>query len=140
MRTIGNVLWLLLGGIELALGYLVAALLAIVFIVTIPFAVPAVRLALFCLWPFGRTLVKKPEAGAGSAIGNVVWLILFGWWLALGHLVAAFLMAITIIGIPFAIAHTKLAVTALWPFGTEVVSIDSLPVGSNSIVVGGQPN
>lgn len=122
----------------MALGYLLAAVLAVVFIITIPFAVPAARLALFSLWPFGRTLVRKPEAGAGSTLGNVVWLLLFGWWLALGHLIAAVLLAITVIGIPFAIAHTKLAVTALWPYGAEIVPIDSLPAGASGIVVGGQ--
>lgn len=123
---------------EIALGYLLAALLAIVFLVTIPFAVPATRLALFTLWPFGRTLVRKPESGAGSTLGNVVWLLLFGWWLALGHLIAAFLLAITVIGIPFAIAHTKLAVAALWPYGAEIVAMDSLPAGERGIVVGAQ--
>ena len=140
MKVIGNILWLLLGGIGLALGYFVAALLAVVFIITIPFAIPAVRLGIFSLWPFGRTLVRKDGAGAGSTIGNVLWLVLFGWWLALGHLMAAFLLAITIIGIPFAVAHTKLAVAALWPFGAEVVPSDSLPPGAAGIVVGGQPS
>src|SRR5688500_14170956 len=108
MKVIGNILWLIFGGIELALGYLIAAVVACVFIITIPLAIPALRIGLFCLWPFGRTLVRKEGAGVGSAIGNLVWLVFFGWWLALGHLFAALIMAITIIGIPFAVAHTKL--------------------------------
>ena len=122
----------------MALGYVVAGLLAVVFIVTIPFAVPAFRLASYSLWPFGRTLIKAPEAGAGSAIGNVAWLLLFGWWLALGHILSGLFLAITIIGIPFAVAHAKLAVTALWPFGTRVVPASSLPEGISGITLGGQ--
>jgi uncharacterized membrane protein YccF (DUF307 family) len=117
---IGNILWLLLGGLEMALAYAIAGLLAFVLIVTAPLGVAAFRLASFSLWPFGRTLVAKPGAGIGSGLGNVVWILVFGWWLALGHLVAAFLNAITIIGIPFAVAHLKLAGAALTPFGHEV--------------------
>jgi uncharacterized membrane protein YccF (DUF307 family) len=117
---IGNILWLLLGGLEMALAYAIAGLLAFVLIVTAPLGVAAFRLAGFSLWPFGRTLVSKPGAGIGSGLGNVVWILVFGWWLALGHLVAAFLNAITIIGIPFAVAHLKLAGAALTPFGHEV--------------------
>lgn len=121
LRLIGNVLWLLLGGIELAIAYAIAGLLAFVLIVTAPLGVAAFRLAGYTLWPFGRSLVEKPTAGAGSALGNVLWTLLFGWILALGHLLAAFANAITIIGIPFAVAHVKLAGTALTPFGHEVV-------------------
>ena len=122
----------------MAFAYLIAAFFAVILILTIPFAIPAGRLALFSLWPFGRTLVKNPAAGAGSTIGNVVWLILFGWWLALGHLLAALVLAITIIGIPFAVAHAKLAGAALWPFGTMVVPVGSLSPGRTGIVVAGQ--
>jgi uncharacterized membrane protein YccF (DUF307 family) len=121
MRTIGNVLWLLFSGIEMALAYLVAGLLAIVFIITIPIAPPAFRLANYTLWPFGRVVVRQPDAGAGSAVGNVVWFVIAGWWLALLHLVFALLFAITIIGIPFAIVHAKLAGLALRPYGKDVV-------------------
>lgn len=138
MRVIGNILWLVLGGLFMALGYALAGLLACLLIITIPFAVPAFRLASFSLWPFGRTLVKRPDAGSGSLIGNILWLILFGWWLALGHLVSALLLAVTIIGIPFAIAQAKIAATALWPFGTEIVPMSSLAPGRSGISVGGQ--
>ena len=137
MKVIGNVLWLVLGGLFMALGYAIAGLLACVLIITIPFAIPAFRLASFSLWPFGRTLVKRPDAGSGSLIGNLLWLVLFGWWLALGHLISAMLLAITIIGIPFAIAQTKIAATALWPFGTEIVPASSLAKGQRGITLGG---
>lgn len=121
LRLIGNVLWLLLGGIELAIAYAIAGLLSFVLIVTAPLGVAAFRLAGYTLWPFGRSLVEKPGAGAGSALGNIIWTVVFGWILALGHLLAAFVNAVTIIGIPFAVAHLKLARTALVPFGHEVV-------------------
>lgn len=121
MRTIGNVLWLLLSGIEMAISYLVAGVFAIVFIVTIPFAPVAFRLANYTLWPFGRVVVRRPEAGAGSAVANVVWFIIAGWWLALLHLAFSFVFAITIIGIPFAVVHAKLAGLAVRPYGKDIV-------------------
>lgn len=125
LRLIGNVLWLLLGGIELAIAYAIAGLLSFLLIVTAPLGVAAFRLAGYTLWPFGRSLVEKPGAGAGSALANVIWTIVFGWILALGHLLAAFVNAVTIIGIPFAVAHLKLARTALVPFGHEVVDTET---------------
>ena len=121
MRVIGNVLWLVLSGIEMAFAYLLAAALSVVFIVTIPLAVPALRLAGYALWPFGRVVVRRQGAGAGSAIANVVWFLVAGWWLALLHVVFGLLLAITIIGIPFTIAHLKLARLALVPFGKDFV-------------------
>jgi uncharacterized membrane protein YccF (DUF307 family) len=123
VRVIGNILWLLLGGFELAVAYALFGLLAFVFIVTIPFGVAAFRLAGFALWPFGRALVQKPGAGGASGLGNLVWMLIAGIWLALGHLFAALVNAITIIGIPFAVAHLKLAGAALTPFGHEVVPV-----------------
>jgi uncharacterized membrane protein YccF (DUF307 family) len=137
VRLLGNVLWLLLGGLELAVGYAVLGLISLVFIVTIPFGVAALRLAGFALWPFGRVLVQKPGAGAGSVLGNIVWMLIAGIWLALGHLLAAVLNAVTIIGIPFAVAHVKLAGAALTPFGHEVVALDR--VGGRGVRVGVQP-
>jgi uncharacterized membrane protein YccF (DUF307 family) len=121
MRTIANVLWLVLGGIEMAILYMLAGVIAAVLIVTIPLVVPAFRLAGYTLWPFGRVVVRQHDAGAGSAIGNLVWFVLVGWLLALGHLVFALLNAVTIIGIPFAMAHLKLAGLALRPYGKDVV-------------------
>jgi uncharacterized membrane protein YccF (DUF307 family) len=127
MRTILNVIWLVLSGLWLAIGYALAGIVACLLIVTIPFGLQAFKLAGYSLWPFGRAVVKSPSAGSASVIGNVLWLILFGWWLALGHIGAAFLCAITIIGLPFAVANIKLVSVALWPFGRDVV--DATRVG-----------
>jgi uncharacterized membrane protein YccF (DUF307 family) len=121
VRTLLNIIWLLLSGLWLAIGYAVAAAIMCLLIVTIPFGVQAFKLAGYSLWPFGRTVVKRPTAGGGSVVGNVLWLVLCGWWLALSHIVSAFLLAITIIGLPLAYANVKLVPIALWPFGREIV-------------------
>jgi len=124
VRTVLNVIWLLLGGIWLALGYLVAGVLAVMTIIGIPFGIAAFRIAGYALWPFGRTTVGKPGAGVGSVLGNVVWLVVAGWWLALGHLITGAAMAITIIGIPLALANLKMIPISLLPLGKDVVPID----------------
>lgn len=124
MRTVLNVIWLLLGGIWLALGYVVAGVLAVMTIIGIPFGIAAFRIAGYALWPFGRTTVDKPGAGVGSVLGNVVWLVVAGWWLALGHLITGAAMAITIIGIPLALANLKMIPISLLPLGKDVVPID----------------
>jgi uncharacterized membrane protein YccF (DUF307 family) len=134
LRLILNVLWLVLGGLVLALGWLLAALVMFILIITIPFGLQALKIAGFTVWPFGRTLVKRPDAGAASAIGNVIWFILAGWWLAIGHLVAAVALAITIIGIPLAAAHIKLIPISLVPFGREVVPIEEAEAGAGVAV------
>lgn len=126
MRTLLNIIWLVCSGFWLALGYVLAGILMCVLIITIPFGLQAFKLAGYALWPFGRTVVKRPDAGAGSAIGNVLWFLLAGWWLALTHLITAVLLAITIIGIPFAVANVKLVACALSPFGREIVSTDAV--------------
>jgi uncharacterized membrane protein YccF (DUF307 family) len=124
VRTIGNVLWLVLAGWWLALLYVVFGILACILIVTIPFGVAAFRLAGYAVWPFGRTVVRQPGAGVGSMIGNVVWALLFGWELALAHVAAGVLLCLTIIGIPFGVASFKLAVLAIVPLGTEIVPVE----------------
>jgi uncharacterized membrane protein YccF (DUF307 family) len=124
VRTIGNVLWFLLAGVWLAIGYVVAGLIAFVLIITIPFGIAAFRLAGFVVWPFGRTAVWRRQAGAWSLIGNVVWVLLLGWELALLHLIAGLILCVTIIGIPFGIASWKMVPLALLPLGREVVPID----------------
>ena len=124
MRVLLNVIWLVFGGLWLALGYAVAALVMFILIITIPFGIASARIALFCLWPFGRTLVRRPGAGAGSLIGNVIWFVLAGWWLALGHIVTGVLMCVTIIGIPLGLANFKLIPVTLTPFGREIVDLD----------------
>jgi len=125
MRTIGNILWFVLAGLWLAIGYVVAGLLAFVLIVTIPFGIASFRLAAFVIWPFGRTTTWRRNAGIWSAIGNVVWVIFFGWWLALGHLVTGLLLMITIIGIPFGVASWKMVPLSLVPLGREIVPISA---------------
>ncbi|MFL5868550.1 MAG: YccF domain-containing protein [Thermoleophilaceae bacterium] len=130
MRTLLNIIWLLLSGLWLAIGYALAGIVMFILIVTIPFGVQAFKLASFSLWPFGRTVVKKPTAGGGSVIANVLWLLLAGWWIALGHLVTALALAVTIIGLPLAWANVKLVPVALWPFGREIVSADDVSVAA----------
>src|SRR3954464_12425161 len=93
-------------------------------IITIPFGIASARIALFCVWPFGRTLVRRPDAGAGSLLGNVIWFVLAGWWLAIGHLITGVLMCLTIVGIPLGLANFKLIPVSLTPFGRDIVDID----------------
>ena len=124
MRLVLNVIWLIFGGLWLALGYLVAALICFVLIITIPFGFASLRIASYALWPFGRTIVAKPGARPGALVGNIIWIVLFGWWLALGHLVSAVAMAITIIGIPLALADLKLIPVSLVPLGKDIVPVD----------------
>ena len=108
----------------LAILYTIAALICFVLIITIPFGVAALRIAGFALWPFGRTLVRRPDAGIASGIGNVIWLVLCGWWLALGHLVTGIAECLTIIGIPLGLANFKLIPVSLMPLGREIMSVD----------------
>jgi len=108
----------------MALGYLLAALVCFILIITIPFGIASLRIAAFALWPFGRTVVRRPTAGAGSAIGNVLWLLLCGWWLALGHVITGVALCITIIGIPFGIANFKLIPVSLLPLGRDIVTAE----------------
>ncbi len=124
MRILGNILWLVLAGVWLAVGYLMAGVLNCLLIVTIPFGIAAFRIAVFALWPFGKTVARRSDAGTASAIGNVIWVILFGWWLVLGHIVTGIAQCITIIGIPLGLANFKLIPVSLLPLGREIVSID----------------
>lgn len=135
MRLLLNVIWLVFGGFFMALGYAIAGLICYLLIITIPFGVAAFRMARFTLWPFGRELVRKPSAGAGSAIGNVIWIVVAGWWLALGHLVAAIAQFFTIIGIPLGLANLKLLPVSLTPLGHEIVPSDEV----GRVVVSGSP-
>jgi len=119
-----NILWLVFCGLWMAIAYVVAGIICVLLIVTAPFGLAAFRIAAYVLWPFGRSAVRRPEAGTPSLVGNVVWLIFAGWWLALGHLLTSISLAVTIIGIPFAWANLKLIPISLMPFGTEVVPSD----------------
>ncbi|MFF5855910.1 YccF domain-containing protein [Streptomyces sp. NPDC012751] len=119
-----NILWLILCGLWVAIGYLIAALICFVLIVTIPFGIASLRIAGFVLWPFGRTTVEKPNAGAPSCVGNVIWLVFAGWWLALAHLVTSIPLFLSVVGIPFGWANLKLIPVSLMPLGREVVPTD----------------
>jgi uncharacterized membrane protein YccF (DUF307 family) len=122
MRVVLNVLWLVLSGLWLAITYLFFGVLLCIFIITIPFGIASFRLAAFVLWPFGRAVVRKPGAGAPSMVGNVIWFILAGVWLAIQHLVLGVLLCITIIGIPLGLGNFKMVPVALAPLGKEIVS------------------
>ncbi|MGW7409838.1 YccF domain-containing protein [Streptomyces sp. NPDC054833] len=119
-----NIVWLVFCGIWMAIAYLIAALICFILIITIPFGIASLRIAGFVLWPFGRTTVERPDAGAGSFIGNVIWVIFAGWWLALGHLITSIPLFLSIIGIPFGWANLKLIPVSLMPLGREVVATD----------------
>ena len=125
MRTLLNIIWLLLCGIWLALGYALAGIICCILIVTIPFGLASFRIADFSLWPFGRQLVKRSDAGVASIIGNIIWIIFAGWWLALAHIVTAVALAVTIIGIPLAVANLKLIPVSLVPLGRVIVPADA---------------
>jgi len=124
VKTILNVLWLVLCGFWLAIGYVMAGVIMCVLIITIPFGIASFRLAAFTLWPFGRTLVPRADAGAGSFIGNVLWFLLAGLWMAIAHVVTGVLLCVTIIGIPLGIADFKLAAAAIAPLGKDIVPTD----------------
>ena len=126
MRLLGNLLWFIFGGFAMGLGWWLAGILAALTIVGIPYAIAAFRIGTFSFWPFGREIVDKPERGeAGkvlSLLGNIVWIVFGGLWLALGHLILALILAVTIIGIPFAVQHLKLAHLSLTPYGKTIVT------------------
>ncbi|MDX6259606.1 MAG: hypothetical protein QOH84_1294 [Kribbellaceae bacterium] len=124
MRTLLNLIWLVLAGFWLAVGYVMAGLICCILIVTIPFGIASFRIAGYALWPFGRTIVDKRSAGAGSVLGNIIWVIVAGWWLALGHLASGIALCVTIIGIPLGLANFKLIPISLLPLGKEIVPSD----------------
>ncbi|GAA2067172.1 YccF domain-containing protein [Catenulispora yoronensis] len=124
MRFILNIIWLVLSGFWMALGYVVAGIICCVLIITIPFGIASFRIAGFALWPFGRTVVSKPTSGAFSFLGNIIWFIVAGIWLAIGHAMTGILLCLTIIGIPFGIANFKMIPISLAPLGKDIVSTD----------------
>lgn len=134
-RVILNLIWLILAGVELAVGYVIGGLVMMATIVGIPFGLQAFKLAGFTLWPFGRAVVPA-ESGAFTALGNVLWLVLVGWWLAAAHFVFGVLLFVTIVGIPLGIASFRMASLALWPFGRQIVdrgAMRRLPEGSHTV-------
>ena len=121
MKLILNVIWLVLCGFWMAIGYCIAGLICCILIITIPFGIASFRIAGYALWPFGRTIVDSPNAGAGSFIGNIIWFIFAGLWLAIGHLITGCLLCLTIIGIPLGVANFKLIPISLMPLGKMIV-------------------
>ena len=119
MRTLLNIIWFFFGGLPLFLGYLLAGVVACIFIVTIPAGVACFRIAGYVLWPFGKRVVDQP--GVGSALMNIVWFLVAGLWLAIGHITTAAAQAITIVGIPLAIANLKMIPITCFPFGKAVI-------------------
>lgn len=135
MNFLLNVIWFIFGGFILALGYLLFGILACILVVTIPAGVASFRMAKFALWPFGRSVVQPVEGTGGfSTIGNVLWFIIAGLWLAIGHITTAAAQAITIIGIPLAIANVRMIPVTCFPFGRRIVKSDSIPYGWEPMV------
>ena len=132
MSLLLNLLWIVFGGLWMALAWVVAAVIMAITIIGLPWTRAAFNIAVYTLLPFGQTAVSRADytgredlgTGPLGALGNIIWLVLAGWWLALGHLLFALGHAITIIGLPFAWAHLKLAGLALWPIGKMIVPID----------------
>ena len=124
MKAILNVIWLVLCGLWMAIAYVIAGLVCFILIITIPFGIASFRIANYVLWLFGRTIEPRRDAGAGSMIGNVIWIVLFGWWLALGHLVTGVALCLTIIGIPLGLASFKIIPITLLPLGVRIVPTD----------------
>lgn len=129
MKTLLNIIWLVFSGFWLFLGYALAGIICCVLIITIPWGIASFRMANYVLWPFGRQVVQKPTSGVFSFLGNVIWFIFAGLWLAIGHIVSGIALAITIIGIPLAIADFKMIPISLAPLGKEIV-----PTGGTTIV------
>jgi uncharacterized membrane protein YccF (DUF307 family) len=123
MKTLLNILWLVLSGFWMAIAYVVFGILACILIITIPFGIASFRIARYALWPFGRTVVRRGDAGIASALGNLVWLIFGGIWLALGHIITGTLLCLTIIGIPLGVANFKMVPISLTPLGRQIVRI-----------------
>ncbi|MBU7596939.1 YccF domain-containing protein [Streptomyces sp. P38-E01] len=121
MKTILNIIWLVLSGFWLFLAYLLAGLILCITVIGIPFGLASFRIGRYALWPFGYEAVERRDAGAPSCVGNVLWLLLAGWWLALGHIFTGVALCVTIIGIPLGIANFKMIPVSLMPLGREIV-------------------
>lgn len=137
LRVVLNVIWLVFGGIWLALAYVLAGVICCILVVTIPWGIASFRIANYVLWPFGRTAVSRPTAGVGSLLGNVVWILVAGIWLVIGHVLTAVAQAVTIIGIPLAIANLKVIPVTLAPLGKEIVPSDRPFVTAYGAYAGG---
>jgi uncharacterized membrane protein YccF (DUF307 family) len=126
VRVLLNIIWLLLAGLWMAIAYFIAGIICCILIITIPFGLASFRIAGYALWPFGRTAVRRSDAGVLSAIGNVVWVLVAGIWLAVGHIISGALLCVTIIGIPLGIASFKMVPISLLPLGRVIVPSDTV--------------
>ncbi|WP_137844210.1 YccF domain-containing protein [Microbacterium sp. 2FI] len=126
MRTLLNIIWLVLSGFWMFLAYMFFGVLLCILIITIPWGIASFRIGVYALWPFGQTIVAKPDAGVGSFLGNVIWVIFAGIWLAIGHIATGIAMCLTIIGIPLGIASFKMVPISLMPLGKDIVPVDSV--------------
>ncbi|WP_132115411.1 YccF domain-containing protein [Actinocrispum wychmicini] len=124
MRVLLNVIWLVLSGFWMAVGYLLAGFLCCLLIITIPFGLASFRIANYAFWPFGRTIVPRADAGLASLIGNILWIVVAGWWLAVMHVVTGILLCLTVIGIPLGVANFKMVPVSLVPLGSRIVYTD----------------
>jgi len=124
VKLVLNLIWLVFCGIWMAIAYVIAAVICFILIITIPFGIASLRIANYVLWPFGRTIEPRRDAGIGSLLGNIIWILLAGWWLALGHLVTGVLLCLTIIGIPLGIANFKIIPISLTPLGVQIAPTD----------------
>ena len=133
VRVLLNIIWFVFAGLWMAIGCAIAALVMFILIITIPFGIASLRIGMFALWPFGRTIVRRSDAGVASTVGNVLWILLAGWWLALLDLVAGLVLCLTIIGIPLGLANFKLIPVSLLPFGREIVPVEQAAAGGVSV-------
>lgn len=124
LRIVLNIIWLFFAGLPLAIGYAIAGIICFILIITIPWGIASFRIANYVLWPFGRTVVDRPDAGIGSILGNIIWIVVAGIWLTIAQIISAFALAITIIGIPLAIAQLKIIPVTLAPLGKVIVPSD----------------
>jgi uncharacterized membrane protein YccF (DUF307 family) len=124
MRTLLNVIWLVFAGVWLAIGYALAGIICFILIITIPFGIASFRIAAYALWPFGRTVERDPDAGVLTTIGNIIWFLVAGLWLAIGHVLTSIPLFVSIIGIPLAIANLKMIPISLLPLGARIVDVD----------------
>ena len=135
MRLLLNIIWFVLAGLWMAIGYAIAALICFVLIITIPFGIASLRIAVYTLWPFGKSVVRRRDAGIASSVGNVIWFLVCGWWLALGHLATGILLCLTVIGIPLALANFKLIPVSLLPMGRAIVDSEQARAMAATAVV-----
>ncbi len=136
MKTLLNVVWFVLAGWWLALGYAVAGLLMLLTVIGVPFGLQSFKLANYALWPFGRAVIRSPDRDVAlSTLGNLLWFMLGGLWLALAHVVAGLMLCVTVVGIPLGLGSFKMAGLALVPFGKQIVPVDEIPPGTATIVV-----